>query len=171
MKLKIHEYLKLLNQKTMSKKFIIINILLLGAIVNASAFCGFYVAKADATLFNNSSQVILVRDGNKSTITMWSDFKGDVQDFALVVPVPVVLKKNDIKVVEKSLFTNFDGYSAPRIVEYYEENPCTPKVYYDAVANYSMSVKSESMDYTEKDSMKKNKVKIEAQYSVGSTTS
>ncbi len=28
----------------------------------ANAFCGFYVAKADTSLFNRASQVVLVRD-------------------------------------------------------------------------------------------------------------
>ena len=54
------------------------------------AFCGFYVAKADATLFNKASQVILARNGNHSVITMFSDYQGKVKDFAMVVPVPVV---------------------------------------------------------------------------------
>ena len=31
----------------------------------AQAFCGFYVAKADTNLFNQASQVVLVRDGNR----------------------------------------------------------------------------------------------------------
>ena len=49
----------------------------------AQAFCGFYVAKADASLFNEASQVVLVRDGNRTVITMANDFKGDVEDFAV----------------------------------------------------------------------------------------
>ena len=35
---------------------------------SASAFCGFYVGKADAKLFNEASQVILVRDGDRTVI-------------------------------------------------------------------------------------------------------
>ena len=42
----------------------------------AAAFCGFYVSKGDGTLKNKTSQVILVRDGNKTVITMYNDFKG-----------------------------------------------------------------------------------------------
>ena len=59
----------------------------------AAAFCGFYVSKADGTLKNKTSQVILVRDGNRTVITMYNDFKGNLKDFAMVVPVPVVLAK------------------------------------------------------------------------------
>ncbi|TND05043.1 MAG: hypothetical protein FD123_3663, partial [Bacteroidetes bacterium] len=54
------------------------------ASMNAMAFCGFYVAKADAKLFNKTSEVILVRNGEKTTITMSSDFEGEVKDFAMV---------------------------------------------------------------------------------------
>ena len=90
----------------------------------APAFCGFYVAKADASLFNNTSEVILVRDQNHSVITMSSDFQGDVSEFAMVVPVPVVLNEQDIRVVRPWLFDQLNNYSAPRLVEYYDHNPC-----------------------------------------------
>jgi hypothetical protein len=71
----------------------------------AFAFCGFYVSKADGTLKNKTSQVIMVRDGDRNVITMYNDFKGNFKDFAMVVPVPVVLKKRDIKVVDQQIFT------------------------------------------------------------------
>jgi len=90
----------------------------------AMAFCGFYVSKADGTLKNKTSQVILVRDGDRTVITMYNDFKGNIKDFAMVVPVPVVLKKADIKVVDERIFTTLNEYSKPRLVEYFDENPC-----------------------------------------------
>src|SRR5260221_8732328 len=37
---------------------------------SARAFCGFYVGKADAKLFNEASQVILARDGDRTVISM-----------------------------------------------------------------------------------------------------
>ncbi len=64
----------------------------------AQAFCGFYVGKADAKLFNEASQVILVRDGNRTVISMRNDFQGALSEFALVVPVPVVLQKSQIHI-------------------------------------------------------------------------
>ena len=90
----------------------------------ASAFCGFYVARADATLFNDRSEVILVRDGRRTIITMSNDFNGNVKDFAMVVPVPTVLKEGDIRIVERRVFSALDAYSSPRLVEYWDENPC-----------------------------------------------
>ncbi len=103
-------------------------LLIIGGLIAVSpmlfSFCGFYVSKADGTLKNKTSQVILVRDGNKSVITMYNDFKGDTKDFAMVVPVPVVLRKDDIKVVDQSIFQKLNDYSAPRLVEYWDQNPC-----------------------------------------------
>jgi hypothetical protein len=100
--------------------------LVMGALMGGSAlaFCGFYVAKADSSLYNQASQIIYARDGNRSNITMVSDFQGSVKDFAMVVPVPVVLKEDDISVLESDLVQKLDAYSAPRLVEYFDENPC-----------------------------------------------
>ena len=95
----------------------------------AAAFCGFYVSKADGTLKNKTSQVILVRDGNRNVITMYNDFNGNLKDFAMVVPVPVVLNKRDIKVVDQQVFTTLNEYSKPRLVEYYDQNPCSQYQY------------------------------------------
>ena len=105
----------------------------------ALAFCGFYVAKADASLFNNKSEVIMVRNGNHNVITMSSDFKGDLSEFAMVVPVPTVLAEKDIRVVERRIFDVLNAYSAPRLVNYYDNNPCgyDLRMYEDS---YSMAV-------------------------------
>lgn len=89
-----------------------------------NAFCGFYVAQADAKLFNKSSQVILVRDGNQTVVTMANDFQGEVKDFAIVIPVPEVLKRDQIQISEMALFEKLDRYSGPRLVEYHDQNPC-----------------------------------------------
>lgn len=88
------------------------------------AFCGFYVAKADTKLFNKASQVVLVRDGDHTVLTMANDFRGDPKEFAIVVPVPTMIQKGQIHVGDKALVEHLDAYSAPRLVEYYDENPC-----------------------------------------------
>src|SRR6188508_1186077 len=88
------------------------------------AFCGFYVAKADAKLFNKASQVVLVRDGDRTVMTMANDFKGNLKEFAVVIPVPTFLKREQIHVGEKALVDHLDAYSAPRLVEYFDQDPC-----------------------------------------------
>jgi hypothetical protein len=92
----------------------------------AAAFCGFYVAKADSKLFNKSSKVVLSRDGNKTAITMASDYEGEAKEFAVVVPVPTFIERKQIGVVEMKTIDHLDAYTAPRLVEYHDEDPCRP---------------------------------------------
>jgi len=98
------------------------------AIQTASAFCGFYVGKAGSGLFNEASQVIMARDGKRTVLSMQNDYQGDLKQFALVVPVPQVLQKGQVHVGENRIFERLDAYSAPRLVEYYDHDPCSPRV-------------------------------------------
>lgn len=146
---------------------IILTAALLGAYLPAQAFCGFYVAKADTRIFNQASQVILVRDGNQTVITMSNDFKGDIKDFAMVVPVPTVLKESDIKVVERQVFDRLDAYSAPRLVEYYDNNPCQRR-YYEAEMSMAPASKMASGAANDAAESKRDYgVSIDAKYTVG----
>ncbi len=89
----------------------------------ALAFCGFYVAKADTKLFNKASQVVMVRDGDRTVLTMANDFQGDPKEFAIVIPVPTFIQRDQIHVADKALLDHLDAYSAPRLVEYFDERP------------------------------------------------
>jgi hypothetical protein len=129
------------------------------------AFCGFYVGKADASLFNDASRVIYVRDGKRSVITMVNDYRGALSEFAMVVPVPTVLAKDDIKVVDKAVIERIDAYSAPRLAEYFDADPC--QVRYPAAA---ASVQEMRADRAEQSKARRDAalgVRVEAQYTVG----
>ncbi|MEO8258977.1 MAG: DUF2330 domain-containing protein [Acidobacteriota bacterium] len=129
------------------------------------AFCGFYVGKADTRLFNQASQVVLVRDGDRTVMTMAADFKGALTEFAVVIPVPTFLKREQIHVGEKSLIDHLDAYSAPRLVEYFDSDPCIM-----AGAMMAMSAagpRAEARARSFADSAKSLGVTIEAQYTVG----
>jgi hypothetical protein len=132
------------------------------------SFCGFYVSKADGTLKNKTSQVILVRDGNKTSVTMYNDFKGDTKDFAMVVPVPVVLRKEDVKVVDQSLFQRLNDYSTPRLVEYWDKNPCEPNIDYEnKMSMDKMESSAPAVSRFDSNKSKDLGVKVEAKYLVG----
>lgn len=133
----------------------------------ASAFCGFYVAKADADLFNQASQVVLVRDGDRTVITMASDYQGEPSEFALVVPVPTVLEREQIHVTEQSLLDHLDAYTSPRLVEYFDSNPCHRyEVCLDAAAPSARQSAWGAMKSIEEEA-KELGVTIEATYTVG----
>jgi len=111
----------------------------------AHAFCGFYVSGADARLFNNATQVVLMRKGARTVLAMQNNYQGPTEDFAMVVPVPVVLQKENVKTLPREIFGRVDQLSAPRLVEYWEQDPCMQPKYDEvdrAVARTSMPMKA-----------------------------
>ncbi|MFO5440028.1 MAG: DUF2330 domain-containing protein, partial [Dolichospermum sp.] len=129
----------------------------------AWAFCGFYVAKADTKLYNQASQVILARDGNRTVLTMANDFQGDVKDFAIVVPVPTVLQKEQVRVAEPKIIERLDAFSAPRLVEYFDSDPCAPVYKINEMRPMESAARSDSS--TQEDSSLG--VTVEAKFNVG----
>ncbi len=95
------------------------------------AFCGFYVAKADVELFNQASQVVLVRHRDKTVITMVNDFRGEPKEFAMVVPVPTFIEREQIHVTNNALIDHLDAFTSPRLVEYFDGDPCMRVEEYD----------------------------------------
>jgi hypothetical protein len=130
----------------------------------AHAFCGFYVAKADTKLFNKASQVVLVRDEDKTVMTMANDFEGDPKEFAVVIPVPTFLEKSQIHVGDKALIDHLDAYSAPRLVEYFDPDPCRP-VYPMTAARASGAADASTVSKAERAAALG--VKVEATYTIG----
>jgi hypothetical protein len=90
----------------------------------ALAFCGFYVGGADAKLFNNATMVVMMRGGTRTVLSMQNNYQGPPSDFAMVVPVPVVLQKENVKTLPREIFDHVDKAAAPRLVEYWEQDPC-----------------------------------------------
>jgi hypothetical protein len=131
--------------------------------VRAEAFCGFFVAKADAKLFNKSSQVVLVRDGERTVLTMANDYQGDPREFALVVPVPTFLERGQIHVADQALIDHLDAYSSPRLVEYHDPDPCQPPVVRRMAAPTAAGAMRDTAGREEADLG----VRIEAKYTVG----
>ena len=129
----------------------------------AQAFCGFYVAKADTSLFNQASQVVLVRDGNRTVLTMANDFEGDVEDFAIVIPVPTMIEREQINVGDRAVIQHLDAYTAPRLVEYHDPDPCQRVLYEAAASDASLPASKQEL----RRSARSRGVTIEAQYTVG----
>src|SRR5690349_18886930 len=98
----------------------------------ASAFCGFYVSGADASLFNNATMVVMMRGGTRTVLSMANNYQGPPSDFAMVVPVPVVLQKENVKTLPREIFDHVDKSAAPRLVEYWEQDPCPQDMANDA---------------------------------------
>ena len=101
-------------------------LLILSCATQAIAFCGFYVGGADAKLFNKASQVVIARNGDQTILTMANDFQGAIKDFAMVVPVPVAIKREQVHIGKRSTIDKLDAFSQPRLVEYFDPDPCAP---------------------------------------------
>jgi hypothetical protein len=140
---------------------------LLTAVISqsAQAFCGFYVAKADASLYNHASQVVMTRKDDKTVLSLMNDYQGELKDFALVVPVPEVLKEGQIHIGDAKLFKHIDDFTAPRLVEYHDEDPCRPPVMYERTL---MPMAAPPAMMKAKRAEKKDLgVTVEAEYTVG----
>ncbi len=143
------------------------SVLALAAPRTASAFCGFYVSGADAKLYNNATQVVLMREGQRTVLSMQNNYQGPPQDFAMVVPVPVVLQKEDVKTLSKAVFDRVDQLAAPRLVEYWEQDPCPvayPMADMEMARGGAMPASAPTMKSAE---ARDYGVKIEAKFEVG----
>jgi len=143
----------------------ITTVMTLAVTTTAQAFCGFYVSRADTSLFNEASQVVLVRDENRTVITMANDFRGETKDFAVVIPVPTFIEREQINVGDRSLIDHLDAYTAPRLVEYHDPDPC---VRYELMSRMqkSSALPSSAVDDMELEANRLG-VTIEATYTVG----
>ncbi len=129
----------------------------------AHAFCGFYVSGSGDKMFADATQVVLMRDGTKTVLSMQNDYKGPLSDFAMVVPVPVVLHEQDVKTLPKTVFEHVDSLGSPRLVEYWEQDPCyiePPRKKYKAMPS------SARAGVEREDDSGGGSVKIEAKFDV-----
>jgi hypothetical protein len=140
--------------------------LILAAPHDARAFCGFYVGKADEPLVNHASQVVIAHHDDKTVISLMNDYQGEPSDFALVVPVPVVLQKGQVHIGDRELFQKIDAYSSPRLVEYYDPDPCQLMMPM-AMGAAAGAIAAPQNDEMRSEAAKALGVTVEAEYTVG----
>jgi len=139
---------------------------LLSFSTQALAFCGFFVSGADSKLYNDATQVVLMRKGQRTVMSMSNTYKGPTEDFAMVVPVPVVLQKEQVKTLSPQVFSKIDQLSAPRLVEYWEQDPCQPRRVYRRGSRMKTGSAPRPSSYSSAPSARYG-VTIEAQFSSG----
>ncbi len=134
----------------------------LGWAAPAGAFCGLYVAGGESSLFNDATQVAMMRSGTTTVLSMQNNYQGPPENFAMVIPVPVVLQETSVKTLSNELFQKMDQLSAPRLVEYWEQDPCYVEPPYDDEVFANGSLDSASAEESEP-----GVVEVEASFSVG----
>jgi hypothetical protein len=97
---------------------------------------------------------------------MSSDFKGDPREFAMVVPVPTAIERGQINVGDTALIEHLDAFTAPRLVEYHDPNPCA--VYgFSSRREMAMAAPAAQMSKADLSRARSLGVTIEARYTVG----
>jgi hypothetical protein len=137
---------------------------LLALLPNAAfAFCGFYVGGASSKMYNNATQVVMMRDGTRTVLAMQNNYQGPTEKFAMVIPVPVILQKENVKTLTKDVFERIDTLDAPRLVEYWEQDPCRPMLAEAEIGGAGVKLSSASVTEEKPADLG---VKIEAQFTV-----
>ena len=109
-----------------------------GSAGEARAFSGFYAASDGVPeaaphhgprpnggpLLQPASVVVLMREGTRTVVSIESSYLGPAESFAMVIPVPAAIKKEDVKTLSHSLFDHVLELGAPRLVESWERDPC-----------------------------------------------
>ncbi|MBO6938599.1 MAG: DUF2330 domain-containing protein [Deltaproteobacteria bacterium] len=129
------------------------------------AFCGFYVAGADDTLVNEATMVVMMREGSRTVLSMQNHYQGPPENFAMVVPVPVVLQEEDVKVLPEAVFDRIDKLASPRLVEYWEMDPCYVEEIVEEEEPMFMEASAEADE--EGGTGMRHGVTIEAEFTVG----
>ena len=133
----------------------------------AQAFCGFYVSGSGDALYNDATQVVLMRHDTQTVLSMRNTYQGPPEDFAMVVPVPQVLEKDSVKVLPDSLFDKIERQSSPRLVEYWQRGRCSSR---GRGKKIKLDLGDRDIDSTELSSVKllsKSTVTVKARFEVG----
>ncbi|MCB9563240.1 MAG: DUF2330 domain-containing protein [Kofleriaceae bacterium] len=94
------------------------------AAVPATVCCGAYVAPSEGVRLNDALHLVVVRDGTRTFVTLQNHYRGPIEDFALLVPVPSVLQADDVKTLDPSVFDAVTLVTAPSLTAYDEIDPC-----------------------------------------------
>ena len=141
---------------------------LTGAALPARAFCGFYVSGADAKLSNDATMVVMMREGTRTVLSMQNSYHGPPERFAMVVPVPVVLQKENVKTLPPEIFARVDTLASPRLVEYWEQDPCPePEAFNTDDKEGGTGTRAKGEEGSMGGPRLRPKVVVEAQFAVG----
>lgn len=109
---------------------------LFGAVLTLGALClhagpadalpGVIAGKGDVARVSNSSQVVLMKKGDQTVVTLWADYEGPLDRFALVLPVPSDVVLEEVKSIKRDAVDHLDEITAPRFHEFWEMDACEP---------------------------------------------
>src|SRR5690606_38503316 len=90
----------------------------------AHAFPGFFVGKDDQARTSTSAHVVVMHRGERTVVTVMTDYDGPSQPFALVMPLPEDVSMDHVTTLKRDFVSRLDQLTAPRFHEFWEMDPC-----------------------------------------------
>jgi len=72
----------------------------------------------------HTAEVVVVRHGGVTIVTVGADYEGPHTPFAFLLPVPSDVTASRLRTVKRAALTRLEEVSAPRFHAFYEQNPC-----------------------------------------------
>ena len=92
----------------------------------ALAFPGFLASKKSTDIKIHSTQVVVMKKGNATAVSVMADYEGPLEPFAMVLVVPADVTAERVTTLKREYVDRIDSISAPRFHEYWEQDPCDP---------------------------------------------
>jgi MYXO-CTERM domain-containing protein len=92
----------------------------------AHAFPGFLASKKKSDIKVNSTQIVMMKKGSTTAVSVMSDYEGSLEPFAMVLVVPADVTADRVTTLKREYVDRVDSISAPRFHEYWEQDPCDP---------------------------------------------
>jgi hypothetical protein len=90
------------------------------------------IGMTSTKLQDRTMQVTLMRDGRRTIETIAGTYEGPIENFFLIVPVPVAVTKENVSTLVHKEFERIDAFASPRLDELWERDPCAAQT--DAAA-------------------------------------
>jgi hypothetical protein len=98
----------------------------LSAAAPAHAFPGFLASKKSTDIKIHSTQIVIMKKGNATAVSVMPDYEGPLEPFAMVLVVPSDVTAERVTTLKREYVDRVDALSAPRFHEYWEQDPCDP---------------------------------------------
>jgi hypothetical protein len=102
----------------------------------------------------------------RTVLSMQNNYQGPPEAFAMVVPVPVVLQKENVKTLPRGVFERVDQLTAPRLVQYWEQDPCY-ETHHDMRMRRESAAAEAAMPAPPPGAAPRPLVRVEAEFTVG----
>src|SRR5450432_1304946 len=92
----------------------------------ALSFPGFLASKKSTDIKIHSTQIVVMKKGSATAVSVMPDYEGPLEPFAMVLVVPADVTADRVTTLKREYVDRVEALSAPRFHEYWEQDPCDP---------------------------------------------